>query len=361
MKRRAFLKTVTAGAGVAGQAIYGPSTADAIEIQETVAGMPRRVLGRTGEKVSIVGYPGFALREDHDDPTVYTRSIRNAMASGVNYFDVAPAYAKTKCEARMGEAFASIKEFKRDSIFLACKTRDRTKEGARKELENSLKLLKTDHFDLYQLHCLMDPEKDVERAFAPGGAMETVLEARKEGKIRFIGFSAHTTRAALAAMNRFPFDTVMFPINFVEMLRFGFGKSVLELAHQQGAGVLAIKPMSAGAWPDELSGKNSRKRHRQWWYRTLERQEDIDLAMRFTLSQKAVVVGLPPAWLDLAVKALDAGKKYRVANKEDVAKLMKMAEHAPSVFKKGDEVAHQNASDSHLPRGPHEGCPGAFV
>ena len=196
MKRRSFLKTVAVGAGVVGQSMYVHQPAAAVEIVDNVAGMPRRVLGRTGKKVSIVGYPGFALRENHDNPEVYTTSIRKAMENGVNYFDVAPAYAATKCEARMGEAFASIPGFQRETIFLACKTKERAKDGARKELENSLKLLKTDYFDLYQLHCLIDPEKDVEQAFAPGGAMEAILKAQEEGLIRHIGFSAHTTVAA---------------------------------------------------------------------------------------------------------------------------------------------------------------------
>ncbi len=322
--------------------------------------MPRRVLGRTGVNVSIVGYPGFALREDHADAQVYTASIRHALENGVNYFDVAPAYADTKCEARMGEAFAAISEFRRDDIFLACKTNKRTKDDARKELENSLRLLKTEYFDLYQLHCLIDPEKDVEAAFAPGGAMEVFLKAKEEGKVRHLGFSAHTTAAALAAMQKYPFDTVMFPINFVELFRFGFGKKVLDLAQQQGAAVVAIKPLSAGDWPDSLKGENSKNRPRQWWYKTLEKQDEINLAMRFTLSQPAVVVGVPPAWLDLAEKAVEAGKNYRSVSAEDNAKLRTMADEAGCVFQAGERVARRDWPHPHEFQGPHEQCPGAM-
>ncbi len=360
MKRRAFLQTVAIGAGVVGQNVYVPRLAAGKEIVDTVAGMPRRVLGRTGVKVSIVAYPGFALREDHADAEVYTASIRKALENGVNYFDVAPAYANTKCESRMGEAFAAIKDFRRDSIFLACKTNKRTKDESRQELENSLKLLKTDYFDLYQLHCLLDPKKDVEVAFAPNGAMETLLQAKEEGKVRHLGFSAHTTAAALAAMQQYPFDTVMFPINFVELFRFGFGKKVLELAEQQGAAVVAIKPMSGGDWPENLKGKNSANRPRQWWYRTLEDQQDINLAMRFTLSQPAVVAGVPPAWLDLAEKGQVAGKGYRPLSQDDIAKLRKMADEAFCVFQAGEQVARHEWPHEHEPQGPHERCPGAM-
>ncbi len=361
MERRVFLKTVAVGAGVAGQSAYIHQPAAALAIADNVAGMPYRALGRTGRKISIVGYPGFALRENHDDPKVYTQSIRKALENGVNYFDVAPAYANTKCESRMGTAMASIGEFKRDSVFLACKTKQRTKDLARQELESSLKRLKTDYFDLYQLHCLIDPVKDVEAAFGNNGVMEAILKAKEAGKIRHIGFSAHTTVAALAALRKFRFDTVMFPINFVELFRFGFGKQVLELAAEQGAAVLAIKPMSAGDWPAEFKGKHRNRRPRQWWYRTLEKQEEIDLAMRFTLSQKAVVAGLPPAWLDLAEKGQDAGKKYHAITDAEVARLRKMADKAHSVFKQRQEVARHNWQDMHPFDGPHEGCPGAIV
>ncbi len=356
MKRRVFLQGVAMAAGVAGQQVLLSGVAPAKEKEDSadrVAGMARRVLGRTGRKVSVVVYPGFALREERPQED-YIASVRGAIDNGVNYFDVAPAYAETKCEARLGEALAALDHVRRDDLFLACKTREWSKEGARRELENSLKLLKTDYFDLYQLHCLMDPEKDVEVAFAPGGAMETLLQAKEEGKVRHLGFSAHTTAAALAALHKYPFDTVMFPVNFVELLRFAFGKKVLDLAQQQGAAVVAIKPMSAGSWPEEYQGANSGRRPRQWWYRTFEEQEDINLAMRFTLSQPAVAAGVPPAWLDLAEKGIEAGKNYRPMSEEDLATLQAMAEAAPPVFQATERLARHGCAGQYQCQGPHE-------
>src|SRR5207302_7576249 len=146
----------------------------------------------------------------------------------------------------------------RSQYFLACKTKKRDREGARLELERSLKRLKTDYLDLYQLHHLVQPSA-VKQALGPDGAMETILKAREEGKIKYIGFSAHTTKGALEALNGFKFDTIMFPINFVEYYTRGFGKDVLAKANEQGAGVLAIKPLSWGTWPKEGT------RNREWW------------------------------------------------------------------------------------------------
>ena len=125
----------------------------------------------------------------------------------------------------------------RSDYVLTCKTKARDQEGCRKELDRSLARLKTDYFDLYQLHHLVKPE-DVKQALGPGGAMETILKAKADGKIRGIGFSAHTTKAALEAMRGFDFDTVMFPISFAEYYARGFGKEVLALAKDKGTAVL---------------------------------------------------------------------------------------------------------------------------
>ena len=257
MKRRTFLKTVggvTGGWALAADALLSTEQLEASPPAETVAGLPRRLLGRTGQKVSTVGFPGLSLI--HYDQKRCDEGIRKAFEQGVNYFDVAPAYGNGEAETKMGIGLVGLD---RSRYFLACKTKKRDMDGARQELEKSLKLLKTDHFDLYQMHHLVKPE-DVKRALGPGGAIETFLKAKEEGKIKFIGFSAHTTKAAVEALRGFAFDTVMFPINFVEFYLRGFGKEVLALAGQRAAAVLAIKPMSRGAWPEGA------KRTREWWY-----------------------------------------------------------------------------------------------
>ncbi|MHC4692452.1 MAG: aldo/keto reductase, partial [Planctomycetota bacterium] len=308
-------------------------------------------LGRTGQKVSIVGFPGLALVHYEQDRC--NAGLHDAFKRGVNYFDVAPAYGNGDAEIKMGIGLQGID---RSRIFLACKTKKRDKEGARLELERSLERLKTDYFDLYQLHHLRRPD-EVKQALGPNGAMETILKAKEQGKIKYLGFSAHTTKGALEAMKGFRFDTVMFPINFVEFFKMDFGKPVLELANQQGAAVLAIKPMSTGTWPKDA------ERTRKWWYRTTETQEEVNLAMRFTLSQKPVAAGIPPSFLDLLDKAIEAGRSYRPIIKTETQKLQKMTETCGSVFRREeDQVAHGDLIHEPVyPDSPHECCPCAYV
>jgi predicted aldo/keto reductase-like oxidoreductase len=353
MERRSFLKVV---GGVATGCVIGVQPVKSAEKPdskgEAVAGLPRRVLGRTGEKVSIVGFPGLAL--SHYEQQRCNAGLRDAFERGINYFDVAPAYGKDgDCEIKMGVGLQAID---RSRIFLACKTKMRDKQGAREELERSLTRLKTDHFDLYQMHHIRTPE-EVRQALGPGGAIETLLEAKEQGKVRYLGFSAHTTRGALEAMKGFRFDTVMFPINFVEFFKMGFGRAVLELADEQGAGVLAIKPLSKGPWPQGA------ERTRKWWYRATETQQEVDLAMRFTLSLTCVAAGIPPSFLDLLDKAIEAGRSYRPITEAELRKLQETAKTCLSLFQREEErVARGESLQKPVyPDSPHECCSGAYA
>jgi len=353
MKRRTFLKGV---GGIATtltvQSIVGCEQSLSKGQDEKVAGLPRRTLGRTGEKVSVVGFPGLAL--SHYDQDRCNTGLLDAFERGINYYDVAPAYGRDgDCEKKMGVGLQAID---RSRIFLACKTKMRDKEGARMELERSLRRLKTDYFDLYQMHHIRTPE-EVKRALGPGGAIETFLEAKEEGKVRYLGFSAHTTKGALEAMKGFRFDTVMFPINFVEFFKMGFGKPVLELANRQGAAVLAIKTLSKGPWPEGAV------RTRKWWYRATETQEEVDLAVRFTLSQTCVAAGIPPSFLDLLDKAIEAGRSYRPITEAEMLKLQEIAKNCESLFRREEEqVARGDISHSPVyADSPHECCPRAYV
>ena len=153
--------------------------------------MEKRILGQTGERLSIVGFGGIIVAEvDQRDANNY---VAEAIDAGVNYFDVAPTYFDA--EDHLGPALVG----KRNEVFLACKTEDRSKKGSEKLLHQSLKKLQTDHFDLYQLHAVSTLE-DVDQIFSPDGAMETYIKAKQEGLINHIGFSAHSEEAALALM-----------------------------------------------------------------------------------------------------------------------------------------------------------------
>jgi aryl-alcohol dehydrogenase-like predicted oxidoreductase len=314
--------------------------------EERVAGVPRRVLGRTGKKLSVVGFPGLALNQCEQKQA--TEGVHKAFDRGINYFDVAPAYGAS--ETKMGIALEGLP---RDRYFLACKTKKRDKAGAREELERSLKLLKTDHFDLYQLHHLRFPD-EVKQALGPDGAMETILAAQKEGKIKHVGFSAHTTKGALHVMKGFRFDTAMFPISFVELLTSGFGRAVLDLAKEQGVAVLAIKGMSRGLWPKDV------EKTRKWWYRSVEEPDEVDMAIRWTLSQPNVVAAIPPSFLELLDKAIEAAKRLQPVTPAETEKLREIARGCESLFQKEEAAVAWNRVPHGpvFPDSPHEGCCG---
>ncbi len=316
------------------------------EFTRKVAGLPRRILGRTGQEVSIIGFPGLALARETEESS--RTAVQQAWERGINYFDVAPAYGKDgECEIKLGKALESLD---RKKIFLSCKTKARDKEGSRAELERSLERLKTDHFDLYQMHHLVTAE-EVRRSFGPGGAIETFRAAREEGKIKWIGFSAHSTRSAVEALKVFAFDTVMFPLTFADFYLRDFGPRVLEAAAEREAAVIAIKPTSKGAWP-----KGAVRSHPNW-YRSTETPEEFALALRFALSLRGVVAGIPTGYIELLNKTVDAAAGYTAATTEDKEQLRKLAKDCVALFTREDERGDSVAGNV---RGPYPDHPYGF-
>lgn len=337
MKRRTFLS------GIGGAALAGASGSFAAEVQGTLA---RRPFGKTGRTLPVVGFPGLALK--NGDQKAATEALRRAFDLGVDYIDVAPAYGKDgECEIKTGEA---LKGVPRDKYFLACKTqKDDAKEG-RLELERSLKRLNTDHFDLYQLHCLQR-EDEVKQALGPGGVLEMILKAKEEGKIRHIGFSAHTTEAGLAALNGFDFDSCMFPINFVEWFKTGFGRKVMDRAREKGVSMISIKPVSRGLWP-----KDEKKTY-DWWYRPLEDLEEYRLAMDWTLSLEGMVTTVPTSYLDVFERTVQAAMRFETIAAADAAKVEALAQTCLPIFKPGpgDEIRTAHHEGPRYPSRPARG------
>jgi len=233
--------------------------------------MDRRVLGRTGCELSVIGFGGILVM--NETPAESQELVSLAVDAGINYFDVAPSYGNA--EERLGPALEPY----RQNVFLACKTGKRDAQGAREELEGSLERLRTDYFDLYQLHGVTSME-EVETIFGPDGAMDTFLEAREEGLVRFLGFSAHSEEAAIALLNRFPFDSILFPTSWVPWHESGFGPKVIETAQAKGAGRLALKAMAKCKWEND----EARKQWPKCWYHPVDTLEEARLAVRFTLS-----------------------------------------------------------------------------
>jgi predicted aldo/keto reductase-like oxidoreductase len=279
--------------------------------------MEKRTLGKTGEQLSIVGFGGIvASLENQKDANNY---VAEAIDAGINYFDVAPTY--NDAEDRLGPALKG----KRNNIFLACKTVDRTKKGAEELLHQSLKKLNTNHFDLYQLHAMTTLE-DVEQVFAADGAMETFLKAKRDGIIKHIGFSAHTEEAAMALLDRFDFDSILFPINWVNILNGGFGAKVIKKAEEKGMGILALKAMAKTSLSKDIVNK-----YPKGWYEAIDDKELAMLAYRYTLS-KSITAAIPPGDIEHLRWAIEATNKFKPITFEEIDKLEKMAKKIQPLF-----------------------------
>jgi predicted aldo/keto reductase-like oxidoreductase len=254
--------------------------------------------------ISVLGFGGIVVM--NVPPEEASSSVKLAIDAGVNYFDVSPSYGDA--EIKLGQA---LEPYRKD-VFLACKTDGRRKEDSRKELEQSLKNLRTSYFDLYQLHAVTTLD-DVKTILGKGGAIETFQEARKEGKVKFIGFSAHSVEAAIALMNGFDFDTILFPFNMYTWYAGNFGPQVLALAQEKKMGILALKAMAKGHWPADISHQNYEK----CWYEPLKNEEDILTGLRFTLSHP-ITAAIPPGEPALFKTALALRNRITPLKNEEV-------------------------------------------
>lgn len=279
--------------------------------------LPKRVLGKTGEKLSVIGFGAIMLNDNPQD--FANELVAKAYDLGVNYYDVAPNYGNA--QEKLGPA---LKPY-RKNCFLACKTHERGAEGAQKNLEDSLKKLETDYFDLYQLHALSSVDQ-VKQAFGPGGAMETVVKAKKEGKIKHVGFSAHSVDAALLAMNSYDFDSILFPINFACWHTGDFGPQVYAEAEKRGMGILALKAMALT--PLE---QGEAKYDKNVWYRPIQDEEIMKMALKFTLSMN-ITAAVPPGKNTLFLKALEFMNNFEPISGDETNKLLALAKNTKPIF-----------------------------
>jgi predicted aldo/keto reductase-like oxidoreductase len=250
MDRREFLGAAGVVAGLAASqggfpAALAASQGGSATVQE--GGMIYRTLGRTGEKVSAVGLGGFHIGVPKDEQEGI-RLIRSAIDRGINFMDNCWDYHEGGSELRMGRALA---DGYRQKVFLMSKIDGRKKEAAARQIDESLVRLRTDHIDLMQMHEVIRLE-DPDRIFAPGGGMEALIEAKKAGKVRYIGFTGHKDpfvhlrTLEVAAQNGFKFDAVQMPLNVMDAHFRSFEKQVLPVLVREGIGVLGMKPMGGG-------------------------------------------------------------------------------------------------------------------
>jgi len=270
-----------------------------------------------GRELSRVAFGGVIVDGERQEDA--NRFVAEAIEMGVNYFDVAPTYGNA--ESKLGPA---LEPYRKD-VFPACKTEDRSSEGSKRLLDNSLENLRTDHFDLYQLHAIYNLE-DVERTFGKNGAFETYRKAKEEGIIKHIGFSAHSTEAALAAMERYDFDSILFPFNFASMIKNGYGMHVLNKAKEKNMAILGIKSMAlTNHMPsDDVD-------HPKAWYHPIEDYKLAKKAVNYTLSQGVSVI-LPPGDFDNFKRAVQIINEGLALTEEDYEYLKKIADDTLPLF-----------------------------
>ena len=318
MKRREFLKQAALTAAAASAASHAAAKTPANPIA-------KRTLGKTGEKLSMIGFGGIVVMDESPDASA--NIVAEAVDRGINYFDVAPSYGNA--QERLGPALAPY----RKDVFLACKTEGRTKDDSRKQLDESLRLLKTDHLDLYQFHALTKM-KELDQVLGPGGAMETMEAAKKEGKIRYIGFSVHSQETALAALDRYNFDTILFPVNWVLFTQADFGPKILKKAQEKQMGILALKAMARSVWPADQKQNHPEPK---CWYKPAGFPDEAALGLRWTLGHP-ITAAVPPGDEKYFRLAMDVAQNYKPLEAHEEQALLSGAHGAEPIFHLGNDV-----------------------
>jgi len=244
--RRAFLKT----GGVMTAAVLGssalPSVAEVAREMDSprVEPMPTRNLGKTGYKVGIFSLGGQAAIEKPHNEDVAVPIIEKALDLGVNYIDTSSIYGGPE---RWSEQYVGkVMKRRRAEAFLATKTKERTRDGSMRMLETSLKLLQTDHIDLWQLHDI-GTMTDINEIFAKGGAMEALLAAREQKIVRYLGITGHYRPDSLIeAIHRYPFDTILMAVNAADPHHYSFSEQLLPLAVEKQMGIIGMKVPARG-------------------------------------------------------------------------------------------------------------------
>jgi len=276
--------------------------------------MQNRRFGRSGHMSSVAIFGGAAFWEI---PQKKADEIMDLVLSmGVNHIDIAPSYGEA--EVRVGPWLQD----KRDKFFLGCKTMERESSGVQKELQSSLENLRTDHFDLYQCHAVTSLE-ELDQVTKKGGALEAMLAAKKSGLTHHIGITSHGMQAPdvlIEALNRYDFDSVLFPLNFILFADEQYrqrAEELIELCNQKDVGMMTIKAIARGSWGDH-------KHTNTTWYEPFTNHDEIQMAVDFVLSHD--VTGLCMAGdTSLTHKLLDACRSFTPMSSEKREELIAQA------------------------------------
>ncbi len=284
--------------------------------------MEKRRLGRTDHMSTVVIFGAAAFSKTEQEEA--TAVLDAVLAAGVNHIDVAPAYGHA--EERIGPWLES----RRDKFFLGCKTEKRKHEAARVEMYRSLENLRTDSFDLYQLHAVGTFE-ELDKAMAPGGSIETLIEARDKGLTKWLGITGHGMQSPAvhaAALERFDFDTVMFPIHPRLYADADFRRDterLLAMCIDRDVGVMIIKSITKSAWGEREQNYNT-------WYQPYDVQDKITPGVHFALSQPGVASIASAGDTRLVPMVLKAGENFQPMSEEKQKTLVKQSASLDLMF-----------------------------
>jgi predicted aldo/keto reductase-like oxidoreductase len=283
--------------------------------------MEKRRFGRTGHMSTIVIFGSFAVGQIPQKEADAVMEL--LLEHGVNHIDVAPSYHDA--ELRLGPWL----ERHRDRFFLGCKTQLRERDEAREELHRSLERLRVDSFDLYQLHAVTTME-ELEQCFAPGGSLEAIVEAREQGLTRYIGITSHgmlAPRVEIAALERFDFDSLLFPLNFKMWADEAYQReatTLLQMAAERDVGTMVIKSLTRGPWGDK-------KPRYHTWYEPFDDAESVERALRFALSQP-VTGAISAGDARLLPMILDAVERFQPMDEAEQEELLATADEYEPLF-----------------------------
>jgi len=331
--RRNFLKTGgTVAAGFLTQAAFPSSAANANlpslpANPKTLASMPTRNLGKTGYKVGIFSLGGQAALESPNNFGVAVPIIERALDLGVNYIDTSSIYGGPE---RWSEQYVGrVMKTRRQEAFLATKTKERTRDGSMRMIEKSLKLLNTDHVDLWQLHDIGLPV-DVDAVFAKGGAMEALIEMKEQKVVRYLGVTGHYRPEALMdAINRYPFDAILMAINAADAHIHSFSEKLLPLAVEKQMGIIGMKVPARGRLLASWTPPSLQQQQHSWEGSAIATRPGVmnmRQAVYFTLSHpvSTVIIGCDNiAQLDENVQI---ARDFTPLNQAQMASLNALAE-----------------------------------
>ena len=278
---------------------------------EERGGIPYKTLGSTGEKVSAIGLGGYHIGQPTDEESI--RIIRTAIDGGINFMDNCWDYNDGASEVKMGKA---LRDGYRQKVFLMSKIDGRDKKTAAQQIDESLKRLQADHIDLMQMHEVIRM-KDPERVFAPGGGMEALVEAKKAGKIRYIGFTGHKSpdihlhMLKVADEHKFRLDAALMPVNVMDAHFESFVGKVMPVLVEKKIGIQTMKPMGGGII---LQSK------------TVSAPE----CLRFAMSQPTDVVITGCDSMEIVQQALNTARNFKPMNQEEMASLLARTASAAS-------------------------------